>query len=200
VLPRAAVLPLAAAVVAIGAACGVGCGGGSRAHATMAVPMPHEVADRQVAMDEFGRRLHAALLAGRPIDVLLGDDEIRRVLTSENATRVAARRAAIGVRLGHTRQLASSLAHTEYLGVCLQDARDEANTGPIGLRNVGWTFRRVLLAAQRPGGRRVALWVDGLFVYTDNGFGALDLERVEDPRWEHADLELAPCDMSTALH
>ncbi len=33
-------------------------------------------------------------------------------------------------------------------------------------------------------------------MFSDAGFGALDLERVETPRWEHSDLELAPCDMA----
>jgi hypothetical protein len=161
--------------------------------------MPDEVADRHAAMDELGRRLHAALAAGAPSDVLLGDDEIRLVLASDAATRVAARRAGLSVRLGSVRGLAASLAGTSYLGVCLQDAHDEDPSGSLGLRADGWVFRRVLVAARQPAGRRVALWVDGTFVFTDAGFGALDLERVEEPRWEHSDLELAPCDMATTL-
>ena len=51
----------------------------------------------------------------------------------------------------------------------------------------------------RLGGRRVASWVEGAFVYTREGFRALDLTRVEVPRWEHADLELAACDMEVGI-
>jgi hypothetical protein len=176
-----------------------GCGGGSAGQVTRALAMPPDVEKRHAAMDEFGRRLHAALRAGRPLAILLDDDQVRRLLESDAATRFAARRAAIGSRLGNGPRIASALAETRYLGVCLQDSRD-STPDEWGLRTAGWTFRRVLLVARRPGGRRVALWIDGVFVYTDRGFGALDLERMEDPRWEHSDLELAACDMATSLN
>lgn len=190
---RAWIAALAAVLVA-------GCGGGGPPHATTPLSMPSDVAARHAAMDAFGRRLHAALAAGRPTDVLLGDDELRAVLTSEPATRVAAHRATLGVRVGgDTARLTIALRDTAYLGVCLQDARDEPDGATFGLRAPGWVFRRVLLAAQHPSGRRVALWIDGLFLFTDAGFGALDLERIEDPRPGHSDLELAPCDMATNL-
>lgn len=163
--------------------------------------MPDEVPARHAAMDAFGERLFAALAAGRPLDVVLGDDELRALLDGPAATRVAAHRATLGVRVhGDATHLVRALSGSHYLGVCLQDARDEPAAGPLGLRSDGWTFRRVLVAAERPGGRRIALWVDGLFVFTDAGFGALDLERVESPRPEHSDLEIAPCDMATRLH
>lgn len=187
------------AFVVVWALLALACGpSGALAHrATTPLPMPGESSDRHAAMDAFGRRLHAALVAGHPDDVLFGDDELRTLMGGEAATRVAARRASLSVRLGTSPRVALALAHTEYLGVCLQDARDDDPA--LDLRAPGWTFRRVLLAAQQPGGRRTALWVDGVFVFTDGGFGALDLERVEDPRWEHSDLELAPCDMATRL-
>jgi hypothetical protein len=66
----------------------------------------------------------------------------------------------------------------------------------LGLQADGWIFDRFLLIGRRPSGRRIAAWVEGVFVYTDAGFTALDLERVEEPRWEHSDLEIAPCDLS----
>lgn len=159
--------------------------------------MPAATDARHDAMDAFGRRLHAALTAGRPADVLFGDDELRRLCDGSAATRIAARRGATSMRAGAQPAVAQGLARTEYLGVCLQYARDDDDA--LGLESPGWTFRRVLLAARLPGGRRTALWVDGMFVFTDSGFGALDLERVEAPRWEHSDLELAPCDMATTL-
>ncbi|MDQ3037815.1 MAG: hypothetical protein M3Y87_35805 [Myxococcota bacterium] len=179
---------------------GTACGGSRARSATTPLPMPADVASRHAAMDAFGRRLHAALAAGRPIDVLLGDDELRVLLAGSAATRVAAHRAAIGMRVGDdTARLTLALEGTEYLGVCLQDARDEPDGATLGLRAPGWVFGRVLVAARRPGGHRIALWIDGVFVFTDAGFGALDLERIEAPRPRHSDLELAPCDMATNL-
>ena len=50
-----------------------------------------------------------------------------------------------------------------------------------------------------PTGRRVAAWVEGVFIQTDGGFVAIDLHRVEDPRCEHTDLEIAPCDMEAGI-
>lgn len=176
--------------------------GGPRAASGPTVPraMPAEVQARHAAMDAFGARLLAALAAGHPAEVVLGDDVLRVLLEGPAATRVAARRATLGVRLADLESaLVRALEGARYLGVCLQDARDEPASGPLGLRSEGWTFRRVLVAAERPGGRRVALWVDGVFLFTDAGFGALDLERVESPRPEHSDLEIAPCDMATHL-
>ena len=173
-----------------------GCGPTHR-HATTPVALPEDVEARHAAMDELGRRLFAALADGRPEDALLGDDELRLVLEPQAATRLAARRATLGLRLGE--HDFSALSATTYLGVCLEDAHDEPPGGPLGLRATGWTFQRILVAGRQTAGRRVAFWVEGTFLFTDAGFGALDLERVESPRWEHSDLELAPCEMATAL-
>src|SRR5690606_20963342 len=64
--------------------------------------MPVEVPARHAAMDAFGRRLLTALAAGRPHDVVLADDELRVLLDGPAATRVAAHRATLGVRVGGT--------------------------------------------------------------------------------------------------
>lgn len=188
---RAALVALALALAS--------CGPSGR-HAGTTLAMPEDLDARHLAIDELGERLHAALVAGAPLNVLLGDDELRALLSSESASRVAARRVAVRSRIGDADRVATLLAGTTYLGACLQDARDEPASGTLGLRADGWTFRRVLVAARIPGGRRIGTWIDGTFVLTDIGFGALDLERVEDPRWEHSDLDIAPCDMATALH
>jgi hypothetical protein len=45
------------------------------------------------------------------------------------------------------------------------------------------------------GGGALAGWVEGQFLHTDAGFGALRLDRVEAPRRDHADLELAICEL-----
>ena len=92
--------------------------------------------------------------------------------------------------------LRSLLATAEYAGICLQGAREAPADGPLGLEMPGWVFDRFLLIGLRVPGQRLATWLEGVFLYTDAGFFALDLERVEEPRWEHSDLEIAPCDLS----
>lgn len=161
--------------------------------------MPDDMDARHALMDAFGRRLHAALIAGDATRVMVGDDELRALLAGEDATRTGARRLTVGSRLLEPELVARQLTGTTYLGVCLQDAHDEGTHGPLGLRAEGWVFSRILLAASRPGGGRIATWIDGNFVLTDAGFVALDLEHVEAPRWEHSDLEIAPCDLRTRL-
>ena len=96
-----------------------------------------------------------------------------------------------------------SMREARYGGVCLQDARVERSGPPFGLRESGWVFDRALVVgvtSEGPEGRRVAAWVEGTFVYTTEGFGAISIVRVERPRWEHSDLELAPCDMEVGVH
>ena len=52
-----------------------------------------------------------------------------------------------------------------------------------------------LVVGHEPGGGALAGWVEGEFLNTDAGFGALSLERVETPRRDHADLQLAVCEL-----
>jgi hypothetical protein len=82
-----------------------------------------------------------------------------------------------------------------YAGLCVQQGRSEPSGGPIGLRAPGFVFERALLIGREPDGGPVASWVEGEFLNTDAGFGALTLERVEPPRRDHADLELAQCEI-----
>lgn len=147
-------------------------------------------------MDAFGRRAWAALREGEPERLLYDDLDLRALLDTAGATRLSARRITLTQRLGSTADFPALLASAEYAGICLQGARDEEPGGVLGLRTEAWIFDRALVIGRRPGGRRIASWVEGTFVFTDSGFGALDLERVEAPRWEHSDLELAPCDLA----
>lgn len=175
-----------------------GCGGGIL-RATHGVPLPDSVELRHLALDAFGQRLHAALRDSTPLDLLFDVDEVRVLQEGTAATRSLARRASLAFPLAAAAGVRRSLHDTSYLGICVQDAHDESARGALGLMHESWTFRRVLLAARRLDGHRVALWLDGVFIFADTGFGILDLERIEDLRWEHSDLDILPCDMVVGL-
>lgn len=174
-----------------------GCGGAAvEARPTTTLAPPAERAARDRAMDELGRRAWSALAAGAPERLLFDDLDLRSLLDTAAATRLSARRATLSQRIGETTDFTTLLSSAEYAGICLQGARAEPPGGVLGLRNEAWIFDRALVIGRRPSGRRIASWIEGTFVLTDAGFGALDLERVETPRWEHSDLELAPCDLA----
>ena len=42
---------------------------------------------------------------------------------------------------------------------------------------------------------RSAAWLEGTFVFTNRGWEAIAIRHMEVPRPDHADLELAPCDV-----
>jgi len=143
--------------------------------------------------------MYAALRDGHPESLLADDVALRSLLEPEAASRYTALRMATGARLAIQPEEFSPLAHADYQGVCVQGVRLERARDRIGLKSAGWVFDRALIAGVQPGGRRMAAWVEGTFVYTPEGFVALDLSRVEAPRWEHSDLELAPCDMQVGV-
>jgi hypothetical protein len=161
------------------------------------VPGNGEVRTR--AIDDTGQRIYEALARGAPTDLLVDDVGLRGLLDSQSATRFAALRVGISARLGTHAVDFQPLREARYGGVCLQASRLEPAGSALGLRADGWVFDRALVMGLQPGGRRVASWVEGAFVYTREGFRALDLTRVEVPRWEHADLELAACDMEVGI-
>lgn len=176
------------------ALCLVACGGSapglSRPSTALAAPDARE--DRNAAIDAFGQRAWDALASRQPTRLLYDELDLRELLDAAGATRFSARRGT-AARLGRS---GVELDSARYAGICLQGAREEPADGVLGLRSRGWVFDRALVIGTRPGGRRVAAWLEGIFVFTDAGFGAIDLERVEEPRWEHSDLELAPCDLA----
>lgn len=163
---------------------------------TTAVTAPVARSEREQAIVAFGQRAWEALRAGAPSRLLYDDLDLRELMEPAGATRFSARRASLGTRVGSTVDFESLLAEAQYAGICLQGAREEDAGTVLGLRARGWVFDRALIIGRRSGGRRIAAWIEGTFVFTDAGFGALDIERVEAPRWEHSDLELAPCDMA----
>lgn len=180
-----------AAIVLLAGACG---GPTVETRPTTPRPPPAEREARDAAIVRFGERAWAALSAGEPERLLYDDLDLRQLLDTAGATRLSARRLGAGPRLGLMIDLPTLLENAEYAGICLQGAREEPAGGVLGLRDDGWVFDRALVIGRRPSGRRIASWLEGTFVFTDTGFGALDLERVETPRWEHSDLEIAPCD------
>jgi len=188
---RSGALALAALLTACGASTA------APRHPTTPVGIPDTVEARNLAIDALGERAWAAMAAGDPRALLYEDTDLDALLDSGATARVAARRLALDDRLAiDPDALRSPLASAEYAGICLQGARGVEAGGPIGLVADGWVFDRMLIIGRRPTGRRVAAWIEGIFVYSDIGFAAVDLERVEEPRWEHSDLEIAPCDLS----
>jgi hypothetical protein len=154
---------------------------------------------RERAIVEVGRDILGSLTVARPQRLLFDDVALRALVAGETATRLAALRQSVELRLALRREGFESLRGAELGGVCLQGSRLERAGDALGLREDGWVFDRALVLAILPGNRRVASWVEGTFLYTDAGFGALDLARVEEPRWEHSDLELASCDMEVGI-
>jgi hypothetical protein len=176
----------------------VSCGGGSTAVETTreAEARPEDQPDDS-AIARVGQRIYDAMVAGDPQGLLIDDAGMRRLVTAEAGERYAALRLGVGTRIGETSSLAFD--GTSYLGVCLQGARLEPADAELGLRAPAWIFERALVAGRMASGRRTAAWIEGVFVRTENGFVALDLHSVEDPRWEHTDLEIAPCDMESGI-
>jgi hypothetical protein len=176
----------------------VACGGGTaRVEPSAVRAVPSVRTQRESALQEIGRRIFAATKGARPRDLVFDDLALRTLLESEAASRYSLARDLSAERLG-MRDLAE-LDDTRYAGICIQDARLEPPNTFIGLREPGWVFARALVLAVRPGGRRIGWWVEGTFVYTDIGFGAVALQRIEPPRWEHSDLDIAPCDMEVGI-
>lgn len=174
------------------------CAGATPATANPSTPRtaPSTMEAQRAAIDDVGRRAWGAMRAGDPAGLLFDDLDLRSLLDGPAATRISAQRLGIAGRVGDTGSFPGLLEDAEYAGVCVQGAREAGPGGALGLRSPGWVFDRLLVIGRRPTGRRIAAWIEGIWLYTDAGFRALDLERVERPRWEHSDLEIAPCDLS----
>lgn len=159
--------------------------------------MPPEASAREEVLVELGRRLYARLAEGSPQAILFEDEILTELLEPEAAQ--SARAVRVAPLYAHADRL-TVLREARPDSLCIQGGT-EARRGdpPFALRGAAWSFERALVSGRRPGGRRVALWVEGTFVLTNRGFGAIGLRRVEDPRWEHSDLELTTCDVRVEL-
>ncbi len=167
--------------------------------ASRTLPYPERPTERVQLLDDLGARAFAVLLHGTPHALLLDDVGLRAVLKPEAANQAAALRASTALGMRVPADAAAALANAHYQGVCLQGARLVPAGPPLGLRAPGYIFDRALVVGVEPDGGRVAAWVEGTFVLTDLGFYALALQRLEAPRRDHADLDLAPCDLEIGL-
>ena len=102
------------------------------------------------------------------------------------------------VRGGPLNVFQRAFREARYLGFCAQGAREEAPGQALGLPRPGWVLERILVVASVRGTRSAA-WLEGSFVYTERGWRALSVRRVEPPRPRHSNLELAPCDVESGL-
>ena len=163
--------------------------------------LPVDAVDRDGAVRALGEALWAGIARGDMLATLATDEELEALVDGEANTRLRLRRPGLRARLGermHT--IPPQLGGASYVGVCAQDAREHDEASGLGLREPAWVIARVLIAGQVAGSsRRIALWVDGPFVYDGERFVALELTAIESPRWEHSDLELGACDVSDGL-
>ena len=157
-------------------------------------PLSERGVDTAGELDAFGSKLYTALASGSIAPVMLDDAALRALLLPDAASRLVAQRRATPT-LALPAEAGSLLRSARYAGLCVQQGRVEPRAGTLGLRASGFVFDRALLIGREAGGGAVASWVEGHFLHTDVGFGALSVERVESPRRDHADLELAECEL-----
>jgi len=159
------------------------------------LPLPPLQSERDRVFADLGQRAFLALSHQALGGLLLDDQGLRAVLEPEQASRVAALRSSPGADLPVPQDAGNTaFANAAYSGLCIQGARMESAGSPLGLRRAAFVLDRALVAGVEPGGGRVAAWLEGTFVLTDQGFYAIAVQRLETPRRDHADLDLAPCD------
>lgn len=186
-------------LVLIAAACGGATSAGPPPRPTGLLRAPTSQSARADALRSFAERAFQTLQVRAVSDLLADDGATRRLLTD-----LAARRAR-GLREAQPRYDGTPVAGFELLrestfaGACFQGVREEPIGTAIGLQQPGWMFERVLLVGQEPTGR-VAVWLEGEFLWTDAGFLAVTIQSPERPRRGHADLELATCDVDLGVH
>lgn len=162
-------------------------------------PLPSDPGQRDRALSSFGHRLYGAFATG-DFDQVVATDRARDALLEPDAARRPIPGASGGEKLGPDARIAASdqaiWRSARYAGLCIQSGRDEPPSGAIGLRSTGFVFERGLLIGREPGGGELAGWVEGVFVLTADGFVAIAIERIESPRRDHSDLELAECELA----
>jgi hypothetical protein len=159
--------------------------------------MPVDPALRRSSLGELSLGLFEALRSGSLEHSVARGHEVDRLVEPQTRLRIERERA------GHLdRGLLGSFgrdwAGARFAGFCAQGARDEGAAGGLGLQQPAWVLERLLVVADL-GGLRSAAWLEGRFVFTDQGWKTLSLTRIEQPRRRHADLDLAPCDVESGL-
>jgi hypothetical protein len=156
--------------------------------------LPSDARQRNRMLATFGERLYRALASGH-FEHVIADDRARDALLRPEVARRSSRSLAAGPydSAAGEREL---WAAARYAGLCVQSGRTELPAGVVGLSRTGFVFERGLLIGREAGGGELAGWVEGVFVLTEQGFVALEIERVETPRRDHSDLELAECELA----
>jgi hypothetical protein len=154
--------------------------------------LPSNARERDGLLASFGERLYTALTDGH-LERVLADSRARAAILKPDVAGRPARSVSASAITPADRTLWAS---AQYAGLCVQQGRTEYTFGTLGLRKNAFVFERGLLIGREPGGGDLAGWVEGTFVLTQQGFIALAIERVEPPRRDHADLELAECEIA----
>jgi len=173
-----------------------GCGASAAPASGPTKPLPlSQLQSAEPALARFGQRLYAALARGKPFEIAFDAGGLRNLLLPEAEHVALVRRAQTPGPLSLPESERALWAQARYAEICIQQGRVEPRAGTLGLRAPGFVFERALLVGREPGGGALAAWVEGEFLHTDAGFGALSLERIEAPRRDHSDLELAVCEL-----
>ncbi len=170
------------------------CGASSPRAPSTPTPLPQLDAARP-ELAAFGQRLYRALALGRLEAVTFDAVALDRLLLPAAGRRALAMRAQVPGPRRLPPDETAVWAGARYAEICVQQGRAEPRDGALGLRAPGFVFERALIVGREPGGGALAGWVEGAFLHTDAGFGALSLDRVEAPRRDHADLQLAVCEL-----
>lgn len=178
--------------------------GGSQTPATSLGPersltAPSDSAERAQALQQFAERAFRTLQHGHAVELVFDEVALGRLLNSPSATRAGGQRRSMPAASGMAPRQFELLRDARFDGACFQGLHDEAEGSVVGLLQPGWMFERVLLVGSEPTGR-LAIWLEGEFLWTDQGFGAISIQAVEAPRRNHADLELAVCDVDLGVH
>lgn len=161
------------------------------------VAMPNEASQRRSSLSELAERLFAGLQAGSMDRCVASPNELDQLLDPEARMHAERERHAHGGFASST-LFPKDWGGGRFAGFCAQGARNEPAHAALGLRQRGWVLERILVVASL-GATRSAAWVSGRFVYTDAGWKLLSVDQIEQPRRQHSDLDLAPCDVEAGL-
>ena len=160
--------------------------------------MPRDAGVRRDSLRMLGQSLFEGLRAGTLEQSFASMRELDAIVAPEARMRLESERASSMQRAASLALFRNDWHAASYAGFCAQGARDEQAHASLGLTQPGWVLERILVVA-RTGALSSASWLEGDFVYTAQGWKALNVRRVEAPRRQHADLELAPCDVEAGL-
>jgi hypothetical protein len=173
-------------------------GGCARPAALAPARMPVDPVARRSSLGELSLGLFEALRAGSLEQSVARGHEVDQLVDPQTRLRIERERAG-RLDQGLLGSFRRDWAGASFAGFCAQGARDEASAAQdLGLSRPAWVLERLLVVADL-GGLRSASWLEGRFVFTDQGWKTLSLTRIEQPRRRHADLELAPCDVESGL-